>query len=302
MRRPSGTNDREAAALQFLNQGLTVVPYMPRLKRPVWQSYPEYSEKGTPGAARVEIEPGDLDRLAWALEVAPGMNIAVMPVAQVDADDAQAAHRAKALGVTRSGRCWIIKTRRGHRAIYRPPEGRPEIVTRTKAGGHELDLIVGTPALMPPSIHPSGTAYTWVPPNDPAHLRAADLEEPPQAVLDWWSNLCEPPKGPPLKSLRQPSGFIDALISALNPGRQQPRENRGNGWLEPFHCPYPERHPNGDAHPSFAINVQSTWFKCWGCGHAGPFTDLADRLNVPYEFVRSNGANTDRRVERVVPE
>ncbi|KKK60143.1 hypothetical protein LCGC14_3027300, partial [marine sediment metagenome] len=32
------------------------------------------------------------------------------------------------------------------------------------AGGFELDVIVGTPALMPPSIHPSGTAYAWMPP------------------------------------------------------------------------------------------------------------------------------------------
>ena len=36
-----------------------------------------------------------------------------------------------------------------------------------------------------------------------------------------------------------------------------------------YHCPHPERHRNGDAHPSLKINPKKDVWMCGPCGAAG---------------------------------
>ena len=39
-------------------------------------------------------------------------------------------------------------------------------------------------------------------------------------------------------------------------------------------CPWPERHRNGDAHPSFSISNSGRRFKCFGCAEGGDVVDF----------------------------
>ena len=316
----SGTDrNRRDAALQLLSQGLTVVPYVPPTapipeagKRPLWPNYPGPIPDGLT-ERRILIEPGDIETLDWALSRSPHMNIAVLNVAQVDADDAESAEFAKSLGVTQEAPCWIVRTRRGYRAIYRNPE-RSDIWNLTKAGtcdrrrrslanleslppgtplcecdplcAHELDLLIESPAILPPSVHPSGVPYTWAPNNNPDTIPFDELGHVPPLLLEWWANQVKPRKGPPLRSINQPRGFIDAVIGALQDDHRRPAREKPNGWYEPFFCPLPGNHKRGDRRPSFAINTESTWARCWSCGYSESLTELAKHLNVPYTYVR----------------
>ncbi len=286
------TDVRRTAAWILLEQGLTVVPYVPpRIpipkagKRPLWRSYPDGAESQE-DRRRVEIEPGDVNRLEWALSVAPDLNVAVLGVCQVDADDADSILLVKDLRVRFDRSCWGIRTRRGCRFIYKIPH-RTDVTHGTKVGGQELDLLTNAPAILPPSVHPSGHPYAWYAGHTPESVPASELSEPPNALLDWWAKHSVPKRPPPSRRpVQQPGDFIQSVINALSEHPRRPARQKGNGWYEPFHCPFTERHGRGDADPSFAVNVDSAAYKCWSCDSHGSFRDLAKRLNIPVSEIR----------------
>ena len=56
-----------------------------------------------------------------------------------------------------------------------------------------------------------------------------------------------------------------------------------------FRCPFPDRHANGDAHPSVRWNRAKSVWHCDGCGAGGGYTDLARALEI------DTRSNTDER-------
>src|SRR5262249_14591720 len=48
-----------------------------------------------------------------------------------------------------------------------------------------------------------------------------------------------------------------------------------------FRCVYPEKHRNGDQHPSARWNATKATWRCDVCGSGGGVFDLAEHLHVP---------------------
>ena len=265
---------RHQAARELIAQGLVVVPYTsPGSRRRKAGKVPLSDGAGGRAECRtVEEFERYLDRV-------PALNMAILGVAQVDADSPEAIARAAQLGVSSDARCWIIRTRRGWRAIYRPP-GR-ELTNRVKAGDVDLDLLVNSPAIVPPSIHPSGAPYRWAPGHSPAEIPFADLEEPPVLLVEWWDLLCNPPDRPVhafggvdvdlLGAVMREVGARSRKGSLPAPGR--------SGWIS-TNCPFPEAHAHADRERSFSINAEHGGWICFsGCGQ-GSVRELARRFGI----------------------
>ena len=199
---------RRRAAREFMDQGLVVVPYTAPAGRGGRAGKVPLSD-GVGGRAECRT----LEELEHYLDRVPTLNLAILGVAQVDADSSEAITRAAQLGVTSDARCWIIRTRRGWRAIYRPPDC--ELTNQVKAGDVDLDLLVNSPAIVPPSVHPSGAPYHWAPGHSPADIPFADLETPPQLLLEWWELLCRPPARRGYTGGESNRGLIDTILSVV---------------------------------------------------------------------------------------
>ncbi len=264
--------------------GLVVVPCLPwnaRARRP--GKAPLSDADGH----RVECATVDAFR-PWLRRVRT-MNIAALGVAQVDADNDAAHGLARDLGVTSSASVWMIRTARGYRNLYRLPKRRLRAVTKNgdpKAEPLvELDLLVDVPAIVPPSRHPSGTWYRWVPGRSPFEISLSELVEPPPLLLDHWENLNQRGRaggirpGPP--ALEQPVGFDSAMLTWLGTRTNgRPLREKPNGWIEGITCPFPELHAGGDEHPSFSINLRLGVWKCWSHGESGSLRSLAETFNI----------------------
>lgn len=266
---------RHQAAREFIAQGLVVVPYTsPRSRRRKAGKVPLRSDAG----GRAECHA--LEEFERYLDRVPALNMAILGVAQVDADSPEAVARAAQLGVSSDARCWIIRTRRGWRAIYRPP-GR-ELTNRVKAGDVDLDLLINSPALVPPSIHPSGAPYCWAPGHSPTDIPFADLEIPPPLVLQWWELLCRPPARLGYTVGENNRGLVDTILGVVAArSRKSTLPSPGpTGWIS-TNCPFPEAHKHGDREPSFSVHAEHAGWICFaGCG-SGSGRQLAERLGIP---------------------
>ena len=266
---------RRRAAREFMDQGLVVVPYTaPRGAGRRAGKVP--LSDGAGGRAECRT----LEEFEHYLGRVPTLNMAILGVAQVDADSPEAIARAAQLGVTSDARCWIIRTRRGWRAIYRPP-GR-ELTNQVKAGDVDLDLLVNSPALVPPSIHPSGAPYRWAPGHSPADIPFADLEIPPPFLVEWWEFLCRPPARRGYTVGENNRGLVDTILGvvAARSGKGTLPSPGPSGWIS-TNCPFPEAHKHGDRERSFSIHVEHGGWICFaGCG-SGSGRQLAERLGIP---------------------
>ena len=246
--------------------------------RPGWTSFPDDLHR------RAEVT--DLDTWNAWVKFAPKLNVAVMTVAQVDADSQEALALARELGVSSKDAVWIISTRRGWRAIYQPPKS-VQIWNLIKAGDIDLDLLLNSPAVIPPSVHPKGHLYKWAPGHSPFDIAFADLAEPPQFLQEWWSNRChqtERWQGNDSKPLTQPKGFVDAVRATLQANAlKQIRENAHGDALT--NCPWPDRHKRGDRGESFSVNFKMQVFNCFGCQISGSLRTLAVQLGIPVDTV-----------------
>lgn len=274
--------ERLEAARVLIAQGLVIVPYTsPRGtskkpgKMPLWDR-----------EANTRAECRTLEEFQRYLARVPALNIAVLGVAQVDADSAEAIEKVRGLGVTSKARCWIVRTRRGWRALYRPPDRKIRNQGLGVTHGLALDLLVNSPAIVPPSVHPTGKPYTWAEGHSPAEIPFADLEQPPVLLVEWWDLLCNPPDRP-VHTIGGPS--VDLLGAVMREvGR---RSRRGDlpapgpgGWI-PTNCPFSERHEHGDRDRSFSISAQHGGWICFsGCGK-GSVRELAGRLGIAVEQV-----------------
>ncbi|NQW19487.1 MAG: bifunctional DNA primase/polymerase [Chloroflexi bacterium] len=279
-------NEMSGTGKIMLDQGLILVPYRPRSKAPMWlaPNRPGWSGNSEDLHRRADVT--DLEIWNKWVEFAPSLNIAVMSVAQVDADSPDAVALAGELGVSSEDAVWIIATRRGWRAIYRPPAS-VQVWNLIKAGGVDMDLLVNSPAVIPPSVHPKGHLYKWAQGHSPVDIAFADLAEPPQLLQQWWSNRChqtERWQEQDNKPLMQPKGFLEAIRGTLQANAiKSIRENANGEALT--NCPWPERHKRGDRNGSFSVNFRKQVFNCHVCQVGGSFQTLADLLGIPVDTV-----------------
>lgn len=298
--------ERRRAAAQLLEQGLVVVPYRSPwaidCKKPGKQPFSDPARHAREGKWRAECH--TVAEFEPFLAREPDLNIAVLGVAQVDCDDARAQAWAREYGVSRSQSAWFIRTRRGWRAVYRPPAGAEGLVDRTKAGCYcqdladetqravcayhsrfpqdrgrlELDLLVVVPCIVPPSIHPSKVSYQWANGHSPSDIPFGELDEPPALVVDFWQNITKPKAEYPYRQFPQGHGFEAALKAALRPEMGQFKPEDKDGWIDRIHCPFPSHQ---DEDPSFSVNFRWGAWKCWSMCGTGGLRRLAEQLNVP---------------------
>lgn len=274
----SATNTRREstrfAALTLLNQGAVLIPYRAGQKKPLWKSFP-----GPGDTTRMEIR--NAHELDHALHLEPWMNIAILGVAQVDADDQRSARLAASLGVNRSARMWMIRTRRGYRAIFKDPGDLKPV---TKNGDPkadpliELDLLANVPAVLPPSIHPSGFAYQWIAGNTPRDHKFETLDAPPSLLMDHWRNITAPRRAHAAPQLRQTDDFKAAVLAWAR--QFEPDEGmriKPNGWTTEIRCPFPGHSGN---EPRFAMNFESEAWKCWSQHGSGSLRTLAEDFGI----------------------
>ncbi len=296
---PPSPSDRSRAtaraARQLIDQGLKVVPYWSATasvekpgKSPIY--YPENWEPERP-FSRVECDAGW--QVDFWLRRYPDMNLAMLGVVQVDADDARALEIAGELGVTREGACWICRTRRGYKAYYRPHDdaadytdvSRPWCLHCPHTGDHpddpyQLDLLLKAPAIVPPSIHPiSGQEYRWIDGHGPDAIPFAELDTTPPEILARWRLINNGVSRPPTPRGRPDGSLRDAIEGVLATWSRDGglRAPNGRGWIN-LPCRL-DTHPGDDRHPSFGVNFDGNAFNCYVCG-SGSLPELARLLHI----------------------
>ncbi len=278
--------ERKNTGKLLLDQGLTMVPYRFQSKAPQYLAPGHPGWTGNQDDLHTRAEVNDVATWNEWVDFAPNLNVAIMTVAQVDADSPEAIALAAELGVSRNEANWIIQTRRGWRALYQPPT-TVQVWNVIKAGEVDLDLLINSPAVVPPSVHPKGHLYRWAPEHSPADISFEDLAEPPQLLQEWWSNRChqtERWQNTDNKPLMQPRGFVEAIRGSLQANALKPiRENAKGEALT--NCPWPENHKRGDRSGSFSVNFNMQVFNCHVCNVGGSFRTLAEQLRIPVDTV-----------------
>jgi hypothetical protein len=128
--------------------------------------------------------------------------------------------------------------------------------------GHIELRAEGCYVVAPPSLHPvTGKPYEVEKPLN--ILRVPDLDD----VAAWIEKFktpqqeWRPPRDlPPVNSTINPD-VIGAIADHLRQGRHRERGE----WIN-CSCIYPERHKNGDRHPSMGFNTRSGFGYCYRCG------------------------------------
>lgn len=250
-------------ATRYLDLGLSLVLLRPSSKHPL--PHPEtgsWWQVSDPGA------------LATALVRHPHANIALLcdGIVQVDIDSSDAMTWARARGLT-SREVWVLRTARGWRVFYRAPDPCPP--THTDPVHQTPDLLAsGRLALVPPSRHPNGYAYTWAGGHSPFDLVPSDLAHLPDPILTAWRKL----KAAPPTQRRHASSprwlvlVFETICNHLTAAGHQLRQTRDGGVITT--CPLHDDH-----RPSLSIHPDLGW-KCWaGCGE-GRLTLLAAHLGI----------------------
>lgn len=247
---------------------LDLVPLLPRTKTPF------RADQCDPVTGwRVVIDNADAWRNFRARH--PRCNVALIwPGCQVDLDSEDADRWARERGVP-GGTYWAIRTGRGVRYLY---AALPECPSTFIDASHAFaDLLApGSLALVPPSIHPNGTRYEWIPGHRPADIPFDDLDTPPTAIVDAWHTLkASVPKRSITRTDAAPGwlGLVfDAICDHLAGSGRRIHE-RGDGAFTTT-CPF-----HDDRHPSLSVHPERGW-KCFaGCGE-GRLTSLAVRLGI----------------------
>jgi len=217
-------------------------------------------------------------------------NIAVMPVIQVDSDSEEGSNVARELGVSSTESVWIVRTRRGWRAIYRLDPDRVGLRNLIKANAVDLDLLINSPALVPPSIHPSGFGYRWVPGNSPLDFPFQELGTPPVPLLNWWETASNPRRV--TTNPRDPiygSGFVEEVRRAVEASQYRGLSSPNSEGWQSGNCVFPDNHSNGDRNASFSVNFKLSGWTCFGGCGSGSLTDLASRLKITIPVIHGRG-------------
>jgi len=284
---------RLQAAEPFIGWGLTIVGLTP----PTWR-HPRagklpLARDGVAGSGRLDMT--CLADLETELLRLPDMNLAVLGIVVVDTDNDAAVRLAGRLGVTSEAPIWILRSRKGWHALYRPPR-RDDLVNVTKNGDHEadplveLDLLIHSPAIIPPSVHKSGRLYRWAQGHSPADIPWPELAQPPVLLLEHWANISRPKAPSHVRPVGQPRGFEAAIRAWLAPlaKRGVLKAPNSRGWVNEIHCPLPG-HSGRNA--GFGVNFESGAYNCFSRHGGGSLTALAERFGIeaPRAWRRRHG-------------
>jgi len=284
---------RLQAAEPFIGWGLTIVGLAP----PTW-THPRagklpLARDGVADSGRLEMT--SLDELEAELLRLPDMNLAVLGIAVVDTDNDAAVQLARQLGVTSDAPVWILRSRKGWQAPYRPP-GRDDLVSVAKNGDPEaeplveLDLLIHSPAIILPSVHKSGRPYRWARGHSPADIPWPELAEPPVLLLEHWANKSRPKPPPHVRLIGQPGGFEAAMRAWLAPRAKGGvlKAPNSRGWINEIFCPLPG-HSGRNA--GFGVNFEAGTYNCFSRHGGGRLTALAEQFGIqaPRAWRRRHG-------------
>lgn len=269
---PMKTNETSTVVFKglvgFLTDGRRLVPLLPGTKIPF------ANQRGDAQDHRVVISNGHELR-AW-IGFHPRTNWALLGMVQLDPDSPQAMAWVRDVGITSNDPAWILRTRRGYKPIFRAPVDCPK--THNDPTHRVADL--GGPKtllVIPPSIHPSGSRYAWVPGHSPADIPYDRLSEPPLAVMSYWRSVTSPTTLPLTYSNNAPdylSLIYDAIVAKLERDglRLRPTHDGGLQGDCPFH------HSQG--HKAFVIHPEKGAWCFAGCLQNGRLTSLAIKLGI----------------------
>ena len=168
--------------------------------------------------------------------------------------------------------------------LYRPP-GRDDLVNVIKNGDPEvdplveLDLLIHSPAIIPPSVHKSGRPYCWARGHSPADIPWPELAEPPVLLLEHWANRSRPKPPPHVRPIVQPGGFEATIRAWLVPRAKGGvlKAPNSRGWINEIYCPLPG-HSGRNA--GFGVNFEAGAYNCFSRHGGGKLSDLADQFGI----------------------
>jgi len=103
----------------------------------------------------------------------------VSGLAAVDVDDEEGEELLVALSGGDLPETWEYTTGKGRRLLYRLPPGADVRTQSFPRPGTEIEILRllgrGGQVVLPPSVHPNGSAYRWKPFHDPNSIPAADV-------------------------------------------------------------------------------------------------------------------------------
>ncbi len=254
----SQSSDCFKAALAYQQQGLSVLPL--KGKRP---SLPSWTAFQSRNASEDEIYGWQRDGLLQNVGIVCGKvsnNLVVIDF------DGLAAYSAFTMLYPNLAETFTVRTGSGqgmHVYLY-----VDELPTTSKAMGTPIGNIElrsdGSQVVAPPSVHPvTGNPYTVEKALEIMHVPGLD------EVLTWVESFKA--NQPKKTSWRPPRHFPSdgninpAVINAIADQLRQRRYRERGDWLN-CSCIYPERHQNGDRHPSFGLNLKSGYSFCYRCG------------------------------------
>jgi hypothetical protein len=254
----SQTGDCFTAALAYQQQGLSVLPL--KGKRPSLFSWTEYQSRS---ASEDEIKGWWRDGLLQNVGIVCGKVSNNLVVIDFDGLAAYSAFTTLYLALAET---FTVMTGSGQgMQVYLYVDNLPATAkaVSTPIGNIELRSD-GSQVVAPPSGHPvTGNPYTV----EKAFeiKRVADLQD----VLTWVESF---KANQPKKSAWQPPRYFPSdgsinpdVINAIADQLRQRRHRERGDWLN-CSCIYPERHQNGDRHPSFGLNLKSGYSFCYRCG------------------------------------
>jgi hypothetical protein len=268
---PDTTNTLDAA-LAYHQAGLCVIPL--NGKHPALGSWKQYQEqRPTEADIRRWAGEGLLQNLGIVCGAVSG-NLIVLDF------DGLAAYAAFATLFPALAQSYTVATGSGQgKHVYINVDNLPPTTRAldTPIGHIELRSD-GTYVAAPPSLHPvTDNRYLIEKPVD--ILRVPELE----TLVEWIESFkvtqpprqnWQPPRNLPPVNGSINSDVIDAIANAL---RQRRHKERGE-WIN-CSCIYPDRHKNGDRHPSFGFNTESGYGYCYKCGSILA-KDICDVLGI----------------------
>lgn len=254
----SQTSDCYKAALAYKQQGLSVLPL--KGKRPFLPSWTEFQSRT---ASEDEIKAWQRDGLLHNVGIVCGSVSNNLVVIDFDGLATYSAFTTLYPALTET---FTVRTGSGqgmHIYLYVDSQPATAKAMDTPIGNIELRSD-GSQVAAPPSVHPvTGNRYMV---EKPLRIkRVPELDD----VLAWIASFKA--NQPKKSSWRPPRNFPSEgninpeVINAIADQLRGRRHRERGDWLN-CSCIYPERHKNGDRHPSFGLNLKSGYSFCYRCG------------------------------------
>jgi hypothetical protein len=199
------------AALDYAARGWRVLPLIPRDKRPVLS---EWQKCATSDATTIDSHWDRMPTANVGVLMGPGSGLV-----DFETDDDDAARTLTELFDGDFPACPTFKSSRGVHRIFRYSSRLPSKATH-KIG--KLDIKIGangrgSQCVFPPSIHPSGARYEWLPRLSPDDV---DPPEIPETVLRKLEAAIQPNGKPQENGASQPNREkTESALAALNRSR-----------------------------------------------------------------------------------